>query len=100
MRDKITAIVVKSIEELNETLDNKVDTNFVENTALYGENGVLDSIALVSLIISVEEKVQDELGVNIILANDQAMSQRNSPFLTIGSLSSYVKVLIEKEQYG
>ncbi|OGT06651.1 MAG: acyl carrier protein [Gammaproteobacteria bacterium GWF2_41_13] len=99
MKDKITAIVVESVEELNATLDNEVDTTFAEKALLYGGNGMLDSIALVSLIVIVEEKIQDELGVDIILANEKAMSQRHSPFLTIGTLSNYIKTLVEKEPH-
>jgi len=99
MKDKITAIVIESVEELNATLDNKVDTKFAEKALLYGGNGMLDSIALVSLIVIVEEKIQDELGVDIILANEKAMSQLHSPFLTIGTLSNYIKTLVEKEPY-
>lgn len=88
-------IIVEAINELNQTLDIPLPTDGGIDSPIYGKNGILDSISLVSLIVSVEQKVEDHFGVSIILANEKAMSQRNSPFLTIGTLSNYVQTLVE-----
>jgi acyl carrier protein len=61
-----------------------------ESTRLIGRNAVLDSLALVRLIVEVEQRMQAEYGVAVILADERAMSQKNSPFLTAGTLGSYV----------
>ena len=59
------------------------------NTVLFGESGIFDSMALVSLIVAVEQEVQDTLGVSIALADERALSQANSPYRTVGALADY-----------
>jgi len=61
-----------------------------ENTRLVGGNTVLDSAALVSLIIEIEQQVDDRFGVPITIADDRALSQERSPFRTVSSLADYV----------
>ena len=99
LMNKYNEIIVEAINELNQTLDVPVQTEYGIDSAIYGKNGILDSISLVSLIVNVEQKVEDQFGVSIILANEKAMSQRNSPFLTIGTLSTYVKTLVEVDAH-
>ena len=43
-----------------------------------------------NLIVAVEQAVEDELGVRVTLADEKAMSQRSSPFRTVGTLAAYV----------
>ncbi len=57
---------------------------------LYGEGAPLDSVALVSLLVAVEQRIEDELGVLITLADEKAMSRSRSPFRTIATLAEYV----------
>jgi hypothetical protein len=52
---------------------------------------------LVHLIVAVEERVENEFGVAVTLADERALSMRNSPFATIGSLSAYVSSLLERD---
>ena len=51
-------------------------------------------MGLVSLIVAVEESVSDEFGVEITLADQRAMSQEKSPFLSSASLAEYAGKLI------
>ena len=66
-------------------------------TALFGKGALLDSVGLVSLVASLEQTIEDEKGVSVSLADERAMSQRNSPFLTVGSLAEYAQTLIGEE---
>ena len=65
------------------------------DTRLYGKDGLLDSMALVSLVMSLEQEIADQFGADISLADDKALSQKHSPFRTIGSLVSYASGEIE-----
>jgi Patatin-like phospholipase len=49
--------------------------------------GLLGSV---TLIVDVEQRVLHQLGLNVTLADDRAMSQRNSPFRSIGTLTGYL----------
>lgn len=97
MRDKITNIVINSINSLNAFLDRKIPIEQREKCALYGEAGELDSLALVSLIVTIEENIEREFNVNLILANEKAMSQKNSPFLSVQTLVNYIESLMKSE---
>lgn len=58
-------------------------------TALFGRDGCLDSLGLVSLVVGLEQALQDELNLNVSLADEKALSQRQSPYRTVGSLAAY-----------
>ena len=59
-------------------------------TALFGTNGILDSMGLVTLIVEVEQTLADRFDITITLADDRAMSQRSSPFRSVGTLADYI----------
>ena len=61
---------------------------------LFGKHGELDSLDVVYLTVAIEEELEDTFDVSITLADERAMSQESSPFLTAGSLAAYVSVLL------
>ncbi|MGB7157928.1 MAG: hypothetical protein WBD40_07665 [Tepidisphaeraceae bacterium] len=93
-RAKLVAIILASCEELNPTLKTPVDVSKGVEARLYGSQGALDSLALVSMIVAVEQSIQDAFNVPIGLADERAMSQRNSPFKSVGSLAEYAHGLL------
>ena len=97
MKNEIQNLVINAANELNNLLDNKLLTDRGSDCELYGQSGMLDSIALVTLIVKIEEKIEAKFDTPIILANEKAMSQKRSPFLTIGTLSTYIESLIASE---
>lgn len=92
-RNLALKVVTDAIVELNDTFEEPVDLARGEEAPLYGRDGVLDSLALVSLIVLVEEKAHDTFGKPVTLADDRAMSQFRSPFRSLGSLTEYVLAL-------
>jgi D-alanine--poly(phosphoribitol) ligase subunit 2 len=97
MREKISNIVFTAIEEFNNTFEEKIPVEQGEETPLYGKEGVLDSLGLVSFIVMIEQVIEDELDVSIILADEKAMSQKTSPFLMVGLLIDYINRVLEEE---
>ncbi|MDC0933407.1 hypothetical protein OAR97_06110 [Arcobacteraceae bacterium] len=96
MKEKIQELIIHSVEELNEELESESLNNPTTQTKLYGANGALDSLALVSLITDLEDIISDEFDKDIVLADEKAMSQRTSPFRNIESLSLYILKLLEE----
>lgn len=90
MQDKIEKIIIETLVELNEELENPDS-----KTRLYGANGGLDSLSLVSFITDLEEKISDEFDKEIVLADEKAMSAKTSPFRSVESLTLYIKSLLE-----
>jgi len=67
-------------------------------TALWGSGSTLDSLSLVTLIVSIEELLSDKLGVSIVLANERALSRRASPFRTVATLEAYIQELLDEQR--
>ena len=95
MKDKLLTLVIQAANELNRQLENKIAVERGVDAPLYGQDGVLDSLGLVSLVVAVEQAIEDEAGVSISLADGRAMSQKRSPFATIGTLIEYAENLIQ-----
>ena len=72
--------------------------NLNEETILFGRDGLLDSVALVSFILDVEEAIRTECGVSITLADERAMSQTRSPFRRVSSLADYAAQLVAEQR--
>lgn len=64
-----------------------------ENTVLVGPEAVLDSLGLVTFAVSLEQRLADATGGNLIVADEQEMTRRNSPFRTVGTLAQHLSAL-------
>lgn len=68
-----------------------------ESTRLIGRSAALDSMGLVTLIVEVEQRLEANYDLVVVLADDRAMSQTRSPFLSVGSLADYVMQLAAEQ---
>ncbi|MCT4605426.1 MAG: hypothetical protein N4A64_04845 [Marinisporobacter sp.] len=83
-------IIKEVADEFNESQDFEKKITVKEDTKLYGSGGILSSIELVTFIIELEYKLEDEFGILGVLTSEKAMSQKNSPFRTIKTLVEYI----------
>ena len=74
MEARIEKIIIETLKELNEELENEAFLNPNSKTKLYGANGAMDSLALVSFIADLEDKISDEFEKDIILADEKDIS--------------------------
>lgn len=59
-------------------------------TKLFGADAALDSVALLNFITAAEEQITSVTGRKVALVTPQALSARESPFRTLGSLAAYI----------
>ena len=78
------------IESLKQASPEHFDNKLSSETPIFGGKGTLDSLGLVTFLIILEQNIEDELGLSITIADEKAMSLKNSPFKTIGSLENYL----------
>ncbi|HXK20163.1 MAG TPA: hypothetical protein VNG33_20265 [Polyangiaceae bacterium] len=83
-------IVVASLNEVFLQTGMPAPESIGEDTVLVGSEPVLDSLGVVQLIVEVEQRVEQTHNISLTLANDKAMSARNSPFRTVGVLADHV----------
>jgi len=95
-QERILQAIYNAVDEVNEQLPKGKKLDKASDTVLFGRPGKLDSLSLVSLIVAVEQNIHDEFGIDVTLADDRALSQRNSPFRTIGALSEYIALLLNQ----
>jgi acyl carrier protein len=93
---KILALITQIANEFNEQLEFKIDLKRGVDAPLFGYDGVLDSLGLVSFVVAVEQAIESEFGITLTVADEKAMSQEHSPFRTIGALVDYVEDLMKK----
>lgn len=94
--DKIIQVILQAIDELNEQLPKEEKIKTSADTVLLGDGGNLDSLRLISLITTVEQKIEENFGMTITLLDDMASLDNDNPFRTIISLSDYVASILEK----
>jgi acyl carrier protein len=82
-------VIVAIVKELGEQDEVQLPADLSPTTPLFGEAGFLDSMSLVSLVVAVEQAIEDRFGKTVSLADEKALSRHNSPYRTIGSLAEY-----------
>lgn len=97
MKDDILKIILAGVNIINANLERKLPVNLMQECPLYGANDGIDSISLVSLISILEDSIERDLGISVIIANEKAMSRKNSPFLNVGTLTNFIYELIENK---
>ena len=94
--ERVVTAVYRAVDELNKQLPRGVHVEKALDAPLYSKTGQLESIDVVTLIMEVEDQIKSEFGASITIADDRAMSQQNSPFRTVGTLSDYVAELLSE----
>ncbi|MCS6968238.1 MAG: hypothetical protein RMJ44_05650 [Cytophagales bacterium] len=97
-KDKIFDLIVETIKAFCIENDISIDLSEGRKTRLFGGGGPLDSISLVSLIVQIEETIENKTGKAIIIADEKAMSRKTSPFASVGLLTDYVLELLTEDE--
>src|ERR1700722_8310520 len=86
----VVAAIDLAMDEVNAALPAGRRLIKSSETILFGQGGALDSLGFINLIVAAERHLEAALHAPITLADERAMSQKNSPFRTVGALVSYV----------
>ena len=95
-KQEATRLLYEVIDALNTELPDEERLEKSADAVLLGDSGTLDSVTLVNLIVAAEQKIEEELGVTISLADERAMSQESSPLSTVGNLVDYISLLLSE----
>ena len=100
LTEEIVASVYAAVDEVNLMLPDDRRIAKDPGTVLLGAAGTLSSIEFVNLIVAAEGQIEDRLGRVVALADERAMSLRNSPFRTLASLAEYAGALVAERHDG
>ena len=81
-------LIFKCVEELNAQLPEEGKLILDKSTTLAGEDSSLDSFALVTLMVCIEERLTS-LGINLNIL-DKISESSSLPFVTIEQLSRWL----------
>ena len=98
--ENIVTAIYRAVDWINGELPPDRQLIKVPETRLLGSQSVLDSMHLVSLIVTIEREVEDAFGVALTLADERALSMTESPFRSIQSLADYIGILIIDARNG
>ena len=99
-RDDAQRLVLAAVSAANSSAppDHQVPTQL--DAKLIGPGGALDSLGLVGLLVAIEERIQDECGVALTLADDRAFARERTPFRTLRTLVDYTAERLEEQRGG
>ncbi len=89
-QDQILESVKAAISEVNSGRPPEKQVQLVREALLYGPELVLDSISLVWLIVGIEQRLEEQHGIKITIADDKAFAGASNPFRSVGSLVDYI----------
>ena len=84
-------LVKTTVEDLNSELGFDHLSNVTSDSDLFGGPSGVDSLSLVRIIAEVERAVGERFGRPVVLADERAMSRRNSPYRTVGTIAELVR---------
>lgn len=93
-RQAVLELVLTTLRELNDEWQVEALAEPSLETRLFGAKSGIDSLMLVSLIAELEERISETFGVEIILADERAMSEVRSPFRRVGPLVEHIATLL------
>lgn len=85
----IKKIVLQAIDLSNQSRSHETQISTSESSILFGKDGSLDSMALVALLMDIEDALQEQ-NIDVSLSDEKAMSSTRSPFKDISSITQYV----------
>jgi acyl carrier protein len=95
-RDHVIGLLTDGLRALVAERGEEPPADLGEGTRLVGPEAALTSLGLVSLVVELEQALEERWGVCVTLADERAMSQRHSPFRTVGTLADYACRLVEE----
>jgi acyl carrier protein len=95
---KISKVIFDAIDEVNEQLAGKKKLDKSMDLVLYPSKEGLDSLEFINLIVTIEQKVEDEFKIALSLVDEEFMSEENNPFKTLRTLATYISVRLDEKQ--
>ena len=84
-------LIIESLKELNEDLNIKEFENITDETLIFE---LLDSVAVLDLILDLEDRIEKKYGKYIQIANEESMDVKKTPFKNVKTLTEYLERLI------
>lgn len=96
LEERVMEVLRESVGEINEQVEEEKQIEAAPSTRLTGDESPLDSLGLVSLIVSAEGKINNEFGTSVALVDATAMNDPSGIFRDLGSLRDHIVGLLNE----
>lgn len=86
----ILSAIYETVQIFNQQVSPEQRVEAAEATVLVGPDGALDSLAIINLLVMLEDTLSQRLGRRILLLDEDLIAQENGPLKDIGSLAAYI----------
>jgi len=97
---QVLELIYAAVRDQNEVDSGENQIEQSPDTVLFGTGGKLDSLMFISLIVAIEDVVQEKFDVALSLADERALTQTPQVFRTLGSLASHISDLLTEGDDG
>jgi len=95
-QEQVIQWIYAVIDELNEQLDQKQRLSKTPDTVIIGQGGKLDSLGVINFIVGLEQKVQEQTGMEMTLADRMLDTMQDNPLRTVDSLAAHIAALVKE----
>ena len=99
VNDRVKKVVYAAIDEVNLLLPEEQRLEHDPSTPLVGENGRLDSLGVVNLIVTTEQKVQAEFK-SVVSLTEMMSAENLSHYQTVGALCEHLTKQLGESSNG
>jgi len=94
--ESIVDVIYQCVDEVNlqQAEDNQIAKEL--ETALFGEDSGIDSLALINLIMGLEQRIFDATGIEVILMGSDEVTADNGPLQSVAHMAAFVKEELSK----
>ncbi len=93
LRDKIEMLIFETLHELNleREVSNKI--SITKATAMLGNNTSLDSLEFLNLVMSLEDKLREQLSMKVSLSHEDVLLSKHHPFKSVEALTNFIHLV-------
>ena len=92
--DEIMTEIYAALTRENEIREPSHQIPLRPDAPLFGDQGMLKSFDLVSLLLDIEETISTRIGHQISISDERAMAAHKNPFRDPATLATYVAALL------
>ena len=95
MSQSIEKLIFYTIDQINQDLG--VDIKKEDNSDIVGGSSPLDSLGIISFLMELENKVEEEFDIDLTLVNDDVLSEDGNPLRNVLSIKRHLENIINQK---
>ena len=97
LKERVYNILADAVRETADEIPGQEEIEIKPDLLLVGLDSQLDSLGLVSLVVTAETKLQHEFGISVALVDDDVLDSQDSNLRTLDNLVDHVTGLLKAQ---